>query len=360
MRLERTTSRWIINQMLSSAKALTRVRKSRARIDRTKFREWRAWVAGLNHWPRPDSLGPRNKGLRSDKFSTGGPDTLALVHLVNAVTTLPTEFQIDQQKRSYGLAIAVIKHFLGTEWVEKYMGPTTGKRTFLQVNFSDDDHQVQLFKAVDLAELLFNLQHVTNFRSCADRLARGDIESALAELDIARMLYINCQKFWFVEPTGHIGWDYDFEVLYPSGAIACLEVKCNLERQEPNINSVKNALVRAKKQLPDSPGVIIIKLPSQAIREDAFVSQVNSVTDDFLRNTGRVVSVKFYATVYDYDQSTKMLGQSHVFMEKNNLQSRFFPNHDWSLMKNWVPHPSFWNKMPPHWTRIAFFPHNGP
>jgi hypothetical protein len=111
------------------------------------------------------------------------------------------------------------------------MGPTTGKRRYLQVNFAEDDHQIQLFKAVDLAELLFNLQHVTNFNYCVDRLRHGDIGSALAELDIARMLYINCIKFWFVAPVGQTGWDYDLEVVYPSGIIACLEVKCNLEAQ---------------------------------------------------------------------------------------------------------------------------------
>ena len=65
------------------------------------------------------------------------------------------------------------------------------------------------------------------------------------------MLYVNCVKFWFVAPVGQIGWDYDLEVVYPSGIIACLEVKCNLEAQDINVNSVRNALVKAKKQLPD-------------------------------------------------------------------------------------------------------------
>jgi hypothetical protein len=346
--------------MSSATKALARVRKSRARVDRTWFREWRAWIAGANHWPRPGSLVPRNKGFRNESFSLLAREPIGLVHLVNAISSLPNEIKIDAQKRSYILAIAVIKHFLGINWVEQHMGPTTGKRGYLQVNFAEADHQIQLFKAVDLAELLFNLQHITNFHYCVDRLRRGDIESALAELDIARMLYINCVKFWFVAPIGQTGWDYDLEVVYPSGVIACLEVKCNLEARDVNVNSVRNALVKARKQLPDLPGIIFIKLPPQAIAADDIVKRIDEITDNFLQNTGRIVSVKYYASPYAYDESSKTLGQSHVFAEKNNANSRFFPGHNWDLMKNWTPNPNFWNKMPPHWTRIAFFPYNSP
>jgi hypothetical protein len=81
--------------MSSASKALARVRKSRARVDRTWFREWRAWIAGGNHWPRPGSLVPRNKGFRNESFSLGVNEPIALVHLVNAISSLPNEMKID-------------------------------------------------------------------------------------------------------------------------------------------------------------------------------------------------------------------------------------------------------------------------
>jgi hypothetical protein len=89
---------------------------------------------------------------------------------------------------------------MGQEWTIKHLNPEMGGRGFLQLKSLDVSHlQIQSFRAIDLGELLFNLQHIENFDSCLSRLKGGDVESALAELDIARMLYKTSQ--WIEGPN---------------------------------------------------------------------------------------------------------------------------------------------------------------
>jgi hypothetical protein len=274
------------------------------------------------------------------------------------VSTLPENIRGDVYKRSYVLALGIIKHFLGEDWINTYAGPVKGKKTFLQVDFGQDDHQIQLFRTIDLGELLFNLQNVEGFEYCVSRLRQGLVEPTLAELDVARMLYVNNQMFWFVEPKGVKGEDFDFMVVYPAGIGACIEAKCNVESDTVDIKTIKNALVRAQKQLPDQPSIIFVKIASKWVDEVNFSQTISAMTLEFLRNARRVVSVKYYAAPFRYQN--KIIGQSHVFMEITNPASRFFPGHNWDLLTRWKPPTNYWNTMPPHWTRIAFFPHRDP
>jgi hypothetical protein len=55
-------------------------------------------------------------------------------------------------------------------------------------------------RILDLAENLFNLQLVEGFDDRVDQLRTGDIESTIAEFDLARFLYIHDLAFKFVMP----------------------------------------------------------------------------------------------------------------------------------------------------------------
>ncbi|MGH7234255.1 MAG: hypothetical protein ACREF7_02310, partial [Candidatus Saccharimonadales bacterium] len=174
------------------------------------------------------------------------------------------------------------------------MEPQAGAKGFVKPDIDAPEKEVQFFKAVDLGELLFNLQHIEGFDSCVARLRGGDIEPTLTELDVARLLFINDQLFWFVDPQKKIGDDYDFCAIFPGGDVACIEAKCNIETLDANSSTIKNSLNKARGQLPPNrPGIIFVKLSPSWLTIPGFERITTGVARDFLRTTQRIVSVKY-------------------------------------------------------------------
>jgi hypothetical protein len=275
--------------------------------------------------------------------------------LLDLTQKFTPEVQRDPWLRSYNLGLMVAKLFLGLDWIEEHLIPAHGAKGFLKVDLSASDREVQYFRTIDLGEMLFNLQHIGGFDGYVARLRSGDVEPTLAELDVARMLYINDQLFWFVEPQNKIGHDYDFKVIFPGGIIGCVEAKCNLGTVQFNTATIKNSLQTARSQLPkDQPGIIFVKLPAQWMVHSDFARQTVSTALEFLRGTKRVVSVKYYINPYHFDGGN--LAQGHFFNEIDNPNHRFEKTQNWELLSNWVPSGSGWNKMPRKYVRLAFFP----
>jgi hypothetical protein len=266
--------------------------------------------------------------------------------------TLNQQLKNDEWAKSYYLSMAVLKHFLGEEWVKNYTEPGEGNRGFLQPDPTDFDRmQIKFFRSIDLAELLFNLQNIEGFDSCLGRLRGGDIEPTLAELDAARMLYINDHLFWFVEPEGEDGNNFDFRLILPGIGIANLETKCNIERQDISIVTIKNSLNKARSQLPPKEkGIIFIKLPAQWIDKPDFSRQSAQLATHFMRGTDRVVSVKYYAAPMDFVNGRII--QGHRFLEVTSPK-RYGEN--WDLLTNWTPPAGAWNALPRKWVRMVFF-----
>lgn len=283
------------------------------------------------------------------------PQPITIVNLLNSISAFPEKIRHDPYQRSFTLALGVLKHFLGSDWPLKYCNPVESRRGFMQVEFDAPDKDVQLFRTIDLGELLFNLQHVSGFEHCLERLRNGDVESAFAELDVARMLFINCHFFWFKPPQGEKGQDFDFGLLYPNGHLACIEAKCNIEGKDLSIGTIRNTLIRAKKQLPpDCPGIIFVKVPSAAYWAEGFQGELSRAAIEFLRNTQRVVSIKYYVAPLQFREGR--MSHTHAFMEITNPEHKFNKSNNWALMQNWKPPSGYWNSMPPWWVRLVFFP----
>ena len=279
---------------------------------------------------------------------------ITIRNLLNTVLTFPPEVRNDPWARSYTLGLSVVKHFLGQEWIEEHVQPIHGAGGFLQVDLDSSNKEIQYFRTIDLGELLFNLQNVEGFDGCVVRLKAGDIEPTMAELDVARVLYINDHQFWFVERHGKAGSDFDFRLIFPGGLVACIEAKCNLETADFNATTIKNALQKARTQRPpNEPGIIFVKLPSQWIAAPAFARLSVETAIEFLRGTERVVSVKYYVAHFLFSKGD--LGQGHLFKEITNQKHRFDRSRTWDLLTNWVPPTTGWNKMPPKYVRLVFF-----
>jgi hypothetical protein len=183
------------------------------------------------------------------------PRRLNVDDLHKIVSTLPDDMKNHDGGRMIGLANTVIVHFLGREWFEEHIRPDAPKPGFLRMDFSSDHRrEATVFRVVELAESLFNLQHIEGFDAC-----------------VAQMI----------------------------GGAEKIESTCAM------------------------------------------------------RNTDRVVSIKFYVSLLETRDN--MVMHRHAYKEITNEASRFHDGRDWDLFKeNSVP--TSWNGLPPKWQRIFFFP----
>ncbi|PZR82043.1 MAG: hypothetical protein DLM68_16575, partial [Hyphomicrobiales bacterium] len=203
---------------------------------------------------------------------------------------------------------------------------------------------------------MFNLQHIGGFDACIAQMKAGaeKVESTYAELDFGRLLYISDVDFRFVIPQQAKGKDYDVELFYPNGLAVPAEAKSKFETTKINPRSIHHSLVKARKQLPDNrPGIIFMKVPlSWFVGDGKIAIEVQTVGLNFMRNTDRIVSIKFY--VSDLRIGDNFTMHRHAFSEMTNETSQFHKGRNWDLFKENAVLPN-WNGMPPKWQRILLF-----
>jgi hypothetical protein len=234
-------------------------------------------------------------------------------------------------EESFLLAWEILKYYFGQGWVNTYLTPNTAKPNFLRIDESDTIKQDRTaLRVVDLAELIYNLQHVRRFDECIAKMRKGDIEGTYAELDLGRMLYLYKVPFRYVVPQCVKGQDYDVEVEYPDGVIACAEAKCNIESTTFGESTIRNKLDRARQQLPpDRPGIVFVKMPPKWMDESGFLKKTIGVAQSFLTGTRRIVSVKFYVSPISIEGDyTK---QRHAYKEISNPDTYFGAKNNWDL-----------------------------
>src|SRR5260370_3260882 len=104
---------------------------------------------------------------------------------------------------AYQISQAVIRKFLGLEWVQTHIWTsTTG---YIRHDISSVlARETYYMRTTLLAEMLYNLQIVKGFDNCLTELEGGQIESAYAALEIARLLCTQAtdrgMQFYFVTP----------------------------------------------------------------------------------------------------------------------------------------------------------------
>jgi len=284
---------------------------------------------------------------------------MSFEQLQQGYESLPPEARPNGKAESFALASGVLRAFMDADWVERHIVADGRKKGFLSIDESDWGRQeISFFRVMDLAEVIYNLQSVPGFDECITRMRDGDIEGTYAELDFGRMLILNQVPFRFVVPQGTTGTDYDVEIVYPSGIIACADAKCKIEGTEFSSNTMRNTLNKARKQLPDDrPGIVFIKVPPAWISDIGRVATMVNTAREFLRGTRRVVSVKFYSSPIALADG--VLRHDHAYKEISNALTDFGNDQDWNIFRKFEL-PSEWNGMPPHWQRIIFFPDGKP
>jgi hypothetical protein len=204
---------------------------------------------------------------------------------------------------------------------------------------------------------LWNLETILGFEICIDRLHHADIESTYAELDLGRMLYCGDIDFRYVKPQQVKGSDYDIEIMLPEWTV-CADAKCKIESTDFSIETVQNSLAHVRKQFPkDRPSIIFVKVPARWFENLSIALLLMDIAGDFLRQTGRIVSIEFYTSHVVHTNG--MLGHSQGFKETSNPNNRFDSTRNWDMFAEPSRTPN-WNGMPPKWKRLLFFPNDGP
>jgi hypothetical protein len=212
------------------------------------------------------------------------------------------------------LGCGVVRAFLTKEWFERHIMPEGRKNALTIDDSSDINRKRSLGRIVDFSEVLYNLQYTFGFDECLARLYEGNIEGTLAELDLGRMLYINAVPFRFIIPRGKKKSDYDTEIMYPNGLIACADAKCKIETANFTENGIRNVLKEARDQLPNhKPGIVFVKVPARWLADAAFADISVKCARRFLGGVRRIVSVKYYSSPIVWKDNMVMI--QHAFKE---------------------------------------------
>lgn len=279
-------------------------------------------------------------------------------HLILTANGLPDDAWRQQNLVDFLVSKAVVNHYMGEEWLERYVSPFEERPSYFRIGILDGQTMslTDSFKLVDLAELLFNLQHVPGFDHCVQRMRDGgDLEGSFAELETARLIYINDWPFRFVEPIGGRHTDYDFEITFRDGFTVCADAKCKIERTPLSENTIVNTLRKARSQLPDDrPGLPIVKFPASWIAHADLRNMFNQASAEVFRSSGRLVGVSYCSVSIAYENSA--VAQTHYFHDVPNHNNRFDAGRDWRLFREWWPKDGAINSMPEKWTRLSNFP----
>jgi hypothetical protein len=283
------------------------------------------------------------------------PKRLTLADLEETCRSYPEHIRREKNWMTFQLAVSIIVHFFGKEWVENNIiqdAQHTQPAGFFRMDFSTEREKKTL-RVLDFAETLFNLQHVTGFDDRIDQMRTGPVEATYAEFDFARFLYIHKIDFEFVVACGVKGEDYDFCIRYADGRPACADAKCRLEETETRPEMLKHTLEKARKSnLPkDKPGIVFVKVPQTWLVEAPVRKKLIDVVEDFLRQTERIVSVVLYASVIEEWKERGMLRNRHQFHEFENPRHRFDQGKSWVLFRDFEV-PLEWKGMPPYWKRV--------
>lgn len=199
---------------------------------------------------------------------------------------------ISAEERLVAVSDGVLVEFLGAKWVERHVYAGASD-PFLRVNHpAVPDRFKHHDRVTGLAEMLFNLQDVQGMEHrIAQIRTAGDVESGFAELEAARFFRLCNMPFSFREPSGVKGSDYDLDFILPSGVPGASESKCKLEATQRSVETVADAVRKARAQLPtDRIGVVVLKIP-EGWRESGLGGMMEVGIDAGWLGSGRIACV---------------------------------------------------------------------
>jgi hypothetical protein len=167
-----------------------------------------------------------------------------------------------------------IRGYMGDDWAIAHLTEFGRKKNKSIEMFGNEQNfkETKYFQRTrTLAEMFYNFQRVEGIKEKAKLLTTEDIESALAELEGAKMLLEAGRKIRFVVPSNQKGKDYDVETYMPDGTLVACEMKCKTETTVFSDDTIAKTIKKANDQLPkDIPSTVFMKIPGEWVKKPNF------------------------------------------------------------------------------------------
>lgn len=200
----------------------------------------------------------------------------------------------------FGLATEVLRFYFGNRWTNEMvfsMHPEVSShhrqgRLFLKTDSTMPDDQFRhLYRVVNLAEIVYNLQRVQGLKERIIIMDKNDLESAYGEMQCAALLSSTEMNLRFINPKGSKGHDYEVELTSSANRTVCCEIKTKLEATSFDVKTLWSTLDAARKQLPkQQPGLILVKIP-EAWPQRHRQTDVGQAISKALRQSDRLVGI---------------------------------------------------------------------
>lgn len=260
-----------------------------------------------------------------------------LIAIAKSFTWQFPSVQPTSEAIQYSLAATVLRAFVGDSWCDEQLpGTLDAHPRFQQADANSLPRMKAQAWTVALAEMVFNLQEIPGFGSRLRRLPLVDLESAVAELEGARLLALSDLPIKFVDESAQQGAIYDVEVDLPAGGPTCCEMKCKMEKTLLRKEAIEKSLKKAAhRQLPSSsPGIVFLKIPEDWVAEPRIGEIVDSAVHHFFQNYKRVIAAIVFWEEWHQLQNGPLLRLAK-FREMTNYKSRFHDPKNVGLLKSY-------------------------
>lgn len=202
------------------------------------------------------------------------------------------------------ISVEILRQLIDNEWVNqtvfKHHGEIEKKnKDAFEFFRSSELGYVWQTRICFFAERMYNLRETKNFDLIVKEILNGNLVSRYAEIEIGAHLLRRGINFEFVEPTGEKTKDYDLKIVNEI-EINC-EVKHKIESTELSINTLKNTLSDANKQLPKNElGIIFLKIPQKWSQNNKIIETLKRVLLPFFkRNNSHIIAIVLRWEVQD-------------------------------------------------------------
>jgi hypothetical protein len=219
----------------------------------------------------------------------------------------------------------ILNNILGPEWIQQHILNVESNDNFSytkpQANIIQDIRsQLDILM---LAEMIYHFQEVPGFDEKINYFKKKDdvkgVKGALAELEVARMLFMSGIAFRFVKTIKKKGFDYDLEAILGSTIVPC-EAKCKMPTTNLTTKSFKHSFDKGCKQLQkDRPNIVFAKIPEEWISNPSFAYIENRVRMA-LNRIGRISTVILFFIKW-IETDNVLAGKFLTIHNKNARQS---------------------------------------
>jgi hypothetical protein len=228
----------------------------------------------------------------------------------------------------------IVTHFLGDDWFDRNALLKSRPGSYFYPRFEGEDGGAAEYTArlFNLAECLFHLQHIENFKYPVQGLMAEDhIESHIAELQIGMILLQEDVNFRYLAPSTIPKVKTPDVEITLGGRKAVADVKCKYEITQYQPGCLKSPFETARKQIGSgNVGFIFIKTPQKWARnysgELVLPREVVDETRRRLASTSRIVKAIYYLFELTYEPG--VMHNRHAVVEINSARNT--PGSPWN------------------------------